>query len=104
MRIINKYMNKNNIDFVLQGKIRSYLDFDLKEASLGSSKKEQMLIERLSIPLRKELLHQANGKILMTNSLLKNNFSLDSIQKLTEQVVFQDFGPGDYVYEVFASN
>ncbi len=100
MRIINRYMKKNKIDFVLQGKIRSYLDYDLQEASLGSSDKEKQLIGRLSMPLKKELLHQANGKILMNNPLLKNNFSTESIQKLTELVLPLDFAPGDYIFEV----
>ena len=93
-------MKRNNIDFVLQGKIRSYLDYDLEEASLGSSETEKQLIERLSAPLRKELFHQANGKILQNNPLLKNNFSPESIQKLTELVVPMDFGPEDFIFKV----
>jgi hypothetical protein len=99
MRVINRYMKRKNIEFGLQGKIRSYLDYILKEAELGSSEKEQELIGKLSLSLRKELLLQANGKTLMNSSVLRNNFSLKTIQKLTELMIPLDLAPEDYIYE-----
>jgi hypothetical protein len=93
-------MKRKNIDFDLQSKIRSYLDYILKEADFGSSEKEQELIGKLSLSLRKELLLQANGIILMSSPVLRNNFSLKTIQKLTELINPLDLAPEDYIYEV----
>ena len=100
MRIINRYMKRKRVDFGLQGKVRCYLDYILKESALGSSEKEQELIGMLSLSLRKELLLQANGKILTNSPILKNNFSLKTIQKLAELIVPMDLAPEDKVFEV----
>ena len=100
MRVINRFMKRKNIDFKLQSKVRGYLDYILKESDFGSSEKEQDLISRLSNTLRRELLLQANGNILMKSPVLTKNFSLKTIQKLTELMVPLDLAPEDYVYEV----
>ena len=62
--------------------------------------KESELIERLSPSLRKELLLQANGKILLESPILRENFSIKSIEKLTEKMTAVDLAPEDLVYEV----
>ncbi len=100
MRIMNKFMKRKSIDFELQGKIRCYLDYILKESQEESSAKEQSLISRLSVSLRKELLLQANGKILMNSPVLKNNFSAKTIERLAEVITPMDLAPEDYVFEV----
>ncbi len=93
-------MKRKNIDFELQGKVRCYLDFILKETGTENSEKEQELIDKLSISLKKELLLQANGKILINNGLLRQNFSSKTIEKLTEYIMPMDFAPEEYIFEV----
>ena len=93
-------MKRKNVDFVLQGKVRRYLVYILKEAGRENSEKEVELINKLSVSLKKELLLEANGKILMNNPMLCNNFSKQTLQKLSELIVPIDFAPDDYIYEV----
>ena len=94
-------MRRKGIEFDLQGKVRRYLNFIVKESRQESSEKESELIERLSPSLRKELLLQANGKILLESPILRENFSIKSIEKLTEKMTAVDLAPEDLVYEVF---
>ena len=93
-------MRRKNIDFELQGKVRRYLDFILREAGEESSQREQELINKLSISLKKELLLQANGKIVLQSPLLQNNFSSKMIHKLSELMIPLDLAPEDRVFEV----
>jgi hypothetical protein len=93
-------MRRKHIDFELQGKVRRYLDFILREKGEENSEKEQDLIHKLSISLRRELLLEANGSILKNSPILKNNFSTKTIQRLTELMIPMDLAPEDYVYEV----
>ena len=93
-------MRRKKIDFELQGKVRRYLDFILREKGEENSEKEHDLIHKLSISLKRELLLQANGNVLMSNPILKNNFSTRTIQRLTELMIPMDLAPEDYVYEV----
>ncbi len=94
-------MRRKKIDFELQGKVRRYLGFVLKEAVDESSEKESELIGKLSNSLKKELLLQANGNILMNSPILKSNFSTKLINKLTEKMIPMDLASEDKIYEVF---
>ncbi len=100
LRVINRFMRRKKIDFELQGKVRRYLGFVLKEAVDESSEKESELIGKLSNSLKKELLLQANGKILMNSPILNSNFSTKSINKLTEKMIPMDLAAEDKIYEV----
>ncbi len=98
--MINRYMKRKNVDFELQGRVRRYLEYILKESSNENSEEEQELIKLLSISLRKELLMQTNGKVLMSSPLFKNNFSQATIEKLSEFIEQQDFANEEIIFEV----
>ena len=93
-------MKRKQIDFELQAKVRRYLGFVLQEAVEESSEKESELINKLSNSLKKELLLQANGNILMNSPILKKNFSTKTINKLTEVMIPMDYAAEDIIYEV----
>ncbi len=93
-------MKRKGIEFELQGKVRRYLDFIMKESRNDSSEREDELISKLSLSLRKELLLQANGKILLDSPILRENFSIKTIERLTEMMIPLDLAPEDIVYEV----
>ena len=94
-------MRRKKIDFELQGKVRCYLDFILKENINDNSEKEKELINKLGISLRKELLYQANGHILMKSPILKNNLSNKTINRLTEIMIPMELASDDCVFEVY---
>ena len=93
-------MKRKNIHYKLQGKVRRYLTFIMKESEQENSIKEQELINKLSVSLKRELLLEANGKILTSSPILKENFSPKTIQRMTEIMEPVELAPEEFVYEV----
>ena len=60
MTVINKYMDKKNIDYNLQMKIREYLRFIWQEESTQNAEIETEIINKLSKSLKSELINESN--------------------------------------------
>ena len=97
--IINEYMNKKRINFDLRMRIRKYLEYVWKEEQSQNSYEENLIIDKLSSYLKKELLLETNGKILAQIPFFNKNFSNETLRKLVYRLEETHFMPGDIIYE-----
>ena len=82
MTVINKYMDKKNIYYNLQMKIREYLRFIWQEESTQNAEIETEIINKLSKSLKSELINESYGQILRKSPLFFANFSKKFLSEL----------------------
>ena len=92
-------MKTRGIAFDYQNKIRKYL-----ESSHDDENKnrviEQKLIEQLPISLKQELLIRSNGEIIEKFVFFKNNFSEESLRKITLALKNKIYFPEEIIMKV----
>ena len=81
--------------------MRKYLEFICKKKN--NSKKESEIINKLNKALKKEVMLEAYGKILMTTKF-KDNLSKETLESLVFCMRPQTFSPEEYVYKVYFFN
>lgn len=101
MTVINKYMEKKNIDYNLQMKIREYLRFIWQEESTQNSEIEAEIIGKLSKSLKSELIFEAYGQILMKSPLFFANFTEKFLSELMYEIKEVRNTPEELIFQVF---
>lgn len=96
---MNAYMHKKNLSFELQGRVRKYLHYIFKKQNTDN--KEKQILEKLSKALRKEVILEVNGKILLRTPFLTDNFSKEALQSLAFCLNQLTYSPEEYIYQVF---
>lgn len=92
-------MKKNDIAFDFQNKIRKYLD-SLYDDQNSNRVIEETLIDKLSISLKQELLLRSNREKLERFIFFKNNFSEESIKKMTLSLKNKCYFPEEILIKV----
>ncbi|EAR87672.2 cyclic nucleotide-binding domain protein (macronuclear) [Tetrahymena thermophila SB210] len=82
--IIQRYLNRKNVDIQLKTRVRFYLSFLEQESKNRDKQAEDKIIGTLSNQLREEITQQINSKILQDQNIFKNNFS----HKINKSIVF----------------
>ena len=95
---MNGYMNRNNICFELQGRVRKYLEYIFKKQN--NDKKENEILDKLNKSLKKEVLMEVYGKILFKTPKFTDNFSTETLQNLALFTRPLTFSPEEYIYKV----
>lgn len=101
MAIINKYMERKNIDYNLQMKIREYLRFIWQEESTQNVETEIEIISKLSKSLRSELIFESYGQVLKKSPLFFANFSERFLGELMYEIREVRNIPEDSIFKVF---
>jgi len=101
LRIINRFMDRKNIDVKLQRKVQEYLNFLWIEQNLSNNEEESVIINRLNETLREELLLESYGGIFLNSPFFLQNFNEKSLRKLVKIIKEVKFIPGDEIFEVF---
>lgn len=99
IRIINKFLDKKNISYELQMKIRKYFYF-LNEHHVENSLKELEVINKLPKSLKEELLIKANWEILNTIPLFSKNFSIKTNKEIVLNMKKVRFYPEEVIFQV----
>jgi len=86
LAIINKYMEKKNVDYDLQMKIREYLKFIWQDESIQNTDIEGEIISKLSNSLRSELIFESYGQVLKKTPLFFANFSEKFLGELMYEI------------------
>lgn len=97
--IINGYMKKKNIDFELQGRVRTFLEYNFQNQK--NSDKEMEIINKLTTTLKNEVLQQSQGILLNKNPFFSKNFSSAFIQNLSIKMDQKKFSPEETIFKVF---
>ena len=101
LRIINRFMDRKNIDISLQRKVQEYLNFLWIEQNLSNNEEESQIMNRLNETLKEELLLESYGGIFLNNPIFLKNFNEKSLRKLVKIIKEVRFIPGDEIFEVF---
>jgi hypothetical protein len=99
MRILNRFFERNKLEFELKNKVRKYFAM-MKDENLSNLEKENNLIGKLSKTMKEEILVKANGKILKKFPFFKKYFSKTTIEKLSLKLKRIRFSPEEYVFKV----
>jgi len=100
IRIINKFMDKKNIGYDLQMKIRKYFYF-MHEHKVTNGQMENEVIGKLSNSLREEVMIKAYGEILQSVPLFAQNFSQATVRELILAMRKLRFYPEEVIFKVF---
>lgn len=93
-------MEKKNIDYNLQMKIREYLRFIWQEESTQNVEQENEIIDKLSKTLRSELIFQSYGQLLKQSPLFFANFSEKFLGELMYEIKEVRNIPEDIIFKV----
>ena len=91
-------MQRKNIEFELQGRVRKYLEY-ISSQDINSDK-EREILNKLTQSLRTEVLLAANGKLFNQIPFFKRNFSAEVLDELAFSLEQVRFSPEEFVYKV----
>ena len=101
MNVINGYLRQNNINLDLRIKIRNYLEYIWQEEKISNVEEAQEIInKRLSKSLKDELILNSNGVFLKNIPLLTQNFSEETLNRLSYEMKECNMTPGDIIYNL----
>lgn len=95
---ITDFMNKKNIDFDLQNKVREYIN-TVYDQNSNLLENETNLINKLNTSLKEELLFKANGDFLIKAPIFKY-FETSTIKQLVLSMKKINFYPEDIIFQV----
>ncbi|EAS04641.2 cyclic nucleotide-binding domain protein (macronuclear) [Tetrahymena thermophila SB210] len=96
--IIGNYMMRKGVTKSTMKEIYQYLDYYWKEKSDENQQEEQEIICQLSNRLRENLLTESYHDIFKQNSIFKDNFSYQTMQKCLPLIQEQRCTPEEIVY------
>ncbi|CAD8136310.1 unnamed protein product [Paramecium pentaurelia] len=102
--LINTFMSKNKIQFELQTRIRSYLEYIWQEEQNMNDEEVATLIGKLSSNLQEELQYQLRGNILSSCKVMIKTFSEKMIKQLLGQMEEQSFSPEERIITINQSD
>ncbi|CAK56672.1 unnamed protein product (macronuclear) [Paramecium tetraurelia] len=97
VNLINTFMSKNNIQFDLQTRIRSYLQYIWQEEQQMNEEQVGSIVQKLSSHLQDELNFQLKGNILNQCKIITKTFSLKFKQHLLLVMEEQSFSPEERI-------
>lgn len=98
IRIINGYMKKQDVNFELQSRVRKYLEYTMNNESY--SEEENLILNKLTKSLKKEVLLESYGKFIEDLPLFKENFSKETKEKMVFALKTLSYSPEEFVYHV----
>lgn len=96
-------MNKKNVAFEFQNKIRKYIT-STHGRHFNNALSEIKLIDHLSISLKEELLLKSNKGVIDKFPFFKENFSEETLRKITLKMKFKNFFPEEPITQVIFNN
>ncbi|CAD8111261.1 unnamed protein product [Paramecium primaurelia] len=98
--LINTYMSKNKIQFELQTKIRSYLEYIWQEEQEMNDDEVGSIVNKLSKHLQDELQYQLRGNILKNCKIIMKLFSESFIKSLLHYMEEQAYSPEERIITI----
>ncbi|CAD8121488.1 unnamed protein product [Paramecium sonneborni] len=95
--LINKFMVKNKIQYDLQTKIRSYLEYIWKEEQEQNDDEVGDIVSKLSKQLQEELRFQLRGNILRRCKIMVKTFSESLVKHLLQYMEEQSYSPDERI-------
>ena len=96
-------MKKRGIAFDYQNKMRKYLD-SLYDNDNNNRVIEQKLIDQFPSSIKQELLIRSNGKVIEKFAFFNNNFSEETLKKITLALKNKSYFPEEIIIKVINFN
>ncbi len=93
-------MRKNNIEYELQVRVLKYLENLFIEDESENKEQENVILNKLSESLRKEVLVQSHGKILEGFGTFKKHFTNETLERMSQIVKVMGTAPDDLIFQV----
>lgn len=93
-------MNKKNVAFEFQNKIRKYIN-SIYDPHYNNSLSELKLIDKITVGLKEELLLKANRGVIEKFSFFKQNFSEETLKKIILTMKFKNYFPEEIILQVY---
>ncbi|CAD8147699.1 unnamed protein product [Paramecium octaurelia] len=94
---INNYMQKNQVDHQVQGKVRNYIKY-LNQKEQDSTEDFESSVSYLPKGLQTEMKEDIAQKIIQKIKILQQNFSHSTLNLLVQHLKIQNYAPGEYIY------
>lgn len=98
--LINTYMSKNKIQFGLQQRIRSYLEYIWQEEQQMNDDEVNEIIRKLSKHLQDELQYQIRMSVMKNCKLIINTFSPKMIKVLSNELEEVSYSPEEHILTI----
>ncbi|CAD8093484.1 unnamed protein product [Paramecium primaurelia] len=95
--LINTFMSKNKIQFDLQTRIRSYLEYIWQEEQEMNDDEVGSIVKKLSRHLQDELQYQLRGNILKNCKIVMKLFSEQFLKNLLQSMEELSFSPEERI-------
>ncbi|CAD8116964.1 unnamed protein product [Paramecium sonneborni] len=95
--LINTFMSKNKIQFDLQTRIRSYLEYIWQEEQEMNDDEVGSIVKKLSRHLQDELQYQLRGNILKNSKIVMKLFSEQFVKNLLQSMEELSFSPEERI-------
>ena len=108
VKILNNFMQRNNLNSELQTRLREYFLYIRNEENSEDHEKEQAILKKLSSTLQNEVILHTTGLALKSMKMLSFNFSEFFLQRLVlkmkqkrlvpEEILFEEESQEDSIY------
>ncbi|CAD8120889.1 unnamed protein product [Paramecium sonneborni] len=95
--LINNFMSKNKINFELQTKIRSYLEYIWEEEQERNENEIGSITKKLSRHLQDDLQYELRGNILKNCKVIMKLFSQQFVKSLIQSMEEMSFSPEERI-------
>ena len=102
LQTLNSYMNRSNLNFDLQIKIRKYLGY-VWSKNLEEEKKAQEILNELPNSLREEILINSQARFLRGHTIFTKFFSEETLCRLATRIKPIHFSAEDWIFLVLLS-
>jgi hypothetical protein len=100
LRIFNKFMKRNRLDYDLQVKVFKYLEHIYIDEEVDNRVYEKEILNKLSESLKREVQLKANGRILSGFQSFSQYFSQETMEKISLKLEAVNFAPEEILFRV----
>ena len=93
-------MKRKKVDYELQVRVCKYLEHIWLEEELEYGQSENLILNKLSEALKKDLLIQANGRVLANSTTFTHFFTDEALERASQCLKVFHFAPGDIIFRV----
>ncbi|CAD8161738.1 unnamed protein product [Paramecium octaurelia] len=97
--LINQYMNNNQVEEQLQGRIRNYLKYHFHKQEKLYKNEISGIIDKLPSNLKQELIQDVQFRVMQCIPFFNKNFSEEILPQIACELNLQSYTPREIIYQ-----
>ncbi|CAD8094852.1 unnamed protein product [Paramecium sonneborni] len=97
--LINQYMNNNQVEEQLQGRIRNYLKYHFHKQDKLYKNEINGIIDKLPSNLKQELIQDVQFRVMQCIPFFNKNFSEEILPQIACELNLQSYTPREIIYQ-----